>query len=81
MRTQNLHGCKSDSRLAELFDSFRRRRVFAACVQETWRDDKEDLVDGGNLLVSVDLPSAQQQQSRRSRFTVHRDVARAGGGS
>ena len=62
MWTQNLHGCKSDSRLAELFDTFRRRRVYAACVQETWRNEKEDLVDGGSLLLSVGLPSAQQSR-------------------
>ena len=60
--TQNLRGLKSTARLAELFDSFRRRRVFAACVQETWRVDKDDLHDGGCALVSVGLTDAEQSR-------------------
>ena len=60
--TQNLRGLKSTARLAELFDSFRRRHVFAACVQETWRVDKDDLHDGGCALVSVGLTDAEQSR-------------------
>ena len=60
--SQNLQGCKSTSCLAQLFDTFRRRRVFAACVQETWRVGEEDLLDGGCSLVSVGLSDAEQSR-------------------
>lgn len=35
--SQNTRGLKSDDRVMELFMSLKKRRVFAACLQETWR--------------------------------------------
>ena len=60
--TQNLCGLKSDWRLEELFDSFRRRRLFAACLQETWRCGSEDLVNGDCKLIMTGLSRAEQSR-------------------
>lgn len=74
--SQNLHGLKSIGRLEEFFDTFRRRRVFAACVQETWRVGSEDLVNGDCVLLSVGL--SETEQSTRGSQGVGVVLSRAG---
>ena len=39
MFSQNCRGMKSRDRELEFWDGFRRRNAFAACLQETWRED------------------------------------------
>ena len=41
--SQNTRGLKSDDRIHELFTTLTRRKIFAACIQETWRTGKETL--------------------------------------
>ena len=39
--SQNLLGLKSEARLEEFFFSLRKRKLLAACIQETWRHGSE----------------------------------------
>jgi len=41
--TQNCRGLKKDEDFEDLFSSMRSENVFAACLQETWRDGLEML--------------------------------------
>ena len=41
--SQNLLGLKSEARLEEFFFSLRKRKLLAACIQETWRHGSEIL--------------------------------------
>ena len=61
--TQNCLGLKTDERLEELFGALSRRRIFAACLQETWRVGEEQRSRNGSLLLTVGL--SKDQQSRR----------------
>ena len=64
--TQNLRGCRSGARLEERWDALRNRHVFAACVQEAWRNGEENVErDGGHFLGSG--LSAHDQSRRGSQ--------------
>ena len=53
--SQNLRGLKSEVRLEELFTYILRFGVFAACLQETWRFENEDLQNSGCVLLTAGL--------------------------
>ena len=36
--SHNLRGLKSDDRIDEIFNAIKSRNIFAACIQETWRE-------------------------------------------
>ena len=65
--TQNLRGLKTETRLEELFAYVQRSDVFAACVQETWRPDSEQLQNGPCLLLCTGLKSEQLRGKRGSQ--------------
>ena len=65
--TQNLRGLKTETRLEELFDYVRRYGVFAACIQETWRPDSEQLENGSCLLLCTGLKAEQLKGKRGSQ--------------
>lgn len=65
--TQNLRGLKTETRLEELFAYVQRSGVFAACVQETWRPDSEQLQNGPCLLLCTGLKSEQLRGKRGSQ--------------
>ena len=65
--TQNLRGLKTETRLEELFAYVQRSGVFAACVQETWRPDSEQLHNGPCLLLCTGLKSEQLKGKRGSQ--------------
>ena len=53
--SQNLRGLKSEVRLEELFTYILRFGVFAACLQETWRFENEELQNSGCVLLTAGL--------------------------
>ena len=55
--SQNARGLKSDERLEELFLSMEKRKVFASCIQETWRTGMEILEHGQCKLITGGLGS------------------------
>ena len=63
--SQNVCGLKQDEHVEGLFSAVHDRRIFAACVQETWRDGCEDRVRSGALFLGIGLNYNSPQQSRR----------------
>jgi len=57
--SQNCRGLKTTGHVSELIAVLRRRRVFAACLQETWREGAEELLEEGWLFVGS-APAAQR---------------------
>ena len=49
--SQNVRGLKKDERIEELMTSMKRRKCFAACIQETWRSGKDVLEHGAARLL------------------------------
>ena len=66
--SQNLRGLKSDVRLEELFSYILRLGVFAACLQETWRFENEDLQNSGCILLTAGLK--RDEEVRRGSLGV-----------
>ena len=54
--SQNVRGLKSSARLEEVFSYILRLGVFAACLQETWRSDIENLEKSNCALLDAGLP-------------------------
>ena len=65
--SHNLRGLKSESRLEELFSYMITFGVFAACVQETWRFDIENLQNEGCVLLTAGLSSNETVNKRGSQ--------------
>ena len=61
--SQNCRGLKNDSNLLLFMGSLSKRKVFAACIQETWRSGSEEWVHDGNTLIMYGLD--RDKQSRR----------------
>ena len=61
--SQNVRGLKSDERVEEICSSMNQRRIFATCVQETWRSDKEALQHGNCCILATGLK--RENNSRR----------------
>ena len=57
--SQNCRGLKTATRKTELLGVLRRIRAFAACLQETWREAIEELLEDGWLFVGS-APAAQR---------------------
>ena len=72
--TQNLRGLKTETRLEELFAYVQRSGVFAACVQETWRPDSEQLQNGPCLLLCTGLKSCYALVSNQSSSETNEDL-------
>ena len=51
--SQNVQGIKSSTQIEELVHAFSRRKLFAACLQETWREGSEPLVQDGVRIIPV----------------------------
>ena len=68
--SQNVCGLKQDEHVEGLFSAVHDRRIFAACVQETWRDGCEDRVRSGALFLGIGLNYNSPQQSRRGSQVV-----------
>ena len=56
--SQNCRGLKTSTRKTELISVLRWRRAFAACLQETWREATEELLEDGWLFIGS-APAAQ----------------------
>jgi len=56
--SQNCRGLKTSTRKTELISVLRWRRAFAACLQETWREATEELLEDGWLFIGS-APTAQ----------------------
>ena len=55
--SQNVRGLKRHEKKDELFQHLRRRRPFAALLQETWLTGDETLESEGYTLIFSGLPS------------------------
>jgi len=62
--TQNCRGLKEDENFEDLFSSMRDEGVFAACLQETWREGLEQLDRPG--LGAIMLAGKRSQSGRGS---------------
>ena len=51
--SQNVQGMKSSEHIEMLVHAFSRRGLFAACLQETWREGSEQLVLDGVHIISI----------------------------
>ena len=63
--SQNCRGLKKDEDLEELYDSLIGEEIFAACLQETWREGVEKLERSGKV-VKLLLVGKKQQEGRGS---------------
>ena len=59
--SQNVQGVKSYTPIEELVHSFNRRKLFAACLQETWRTGNEQIEQDGVRIIAAGL----LEQTRR----------------
>ena len=62
--SQNCRGLKTDGRIDELVHVLQERRAFLACVQETWRYGKDDVVCNGWTFLGI---GPEQQRGRGSQ--------------
>ena len=62
--SQNLLGLKSEERIEELLHSFRKRKLLAACIQETWRHGTDTLQNEDCLIHLSGLPKDQMKSNR-----------------
>ena len=53
--SQNVRGLKSCEKIEEICSSMNQRKVFAACIQETWRCNKEILEHNSFTILSTGL--------------------------
>jgi len=51
---------KSEERIEELCTALRKRQIFAACIQESWRS-------GNELIVTTGLPKEMNKSNRGSQ--------------
>jgi len=65
--SQNVRGIKSNDRIEELVQIFATSNAFAACLQETWRFNKEQLELGEFRLVTSGLNRENQNGKRGSQ--------------
>ena len=61
--SQNVRGLKSDERMEEICSSMNRRKIFATCMQETWRSGNEALQHGNCCILATGLKA--ENNSRR----------------
>ena len=62
--SQNVQGIKKSSHIEELIHSFNRRKLFAACLQETWRTGNEQFEQDGVRVIAAGL---EEQTGRGSQ--------------
>ena len=62
--SQNLLGLKSEEIIEELLHSFRKRKLLAACIQETWRHGTDTLQNEDCLIHLSGLPKDQMKSNR-----------------
>ena len=65
--SQNVRGLKSVERLEELFTALKRRNIFAACIQETWRTGTSTLEHGKSRLILAGLDPTAVRGNRGSQ--------------
>ena len=61
--SQNVRGLKSCERIEEVCSSMHQRKIFATCVQETWRSNSEVLQHGNCCILATGLKP--ENNSRR----------------
>ena len=62
--SQNLLGLKSEERVEELFYTFKKRKLFCLCVQETWRSGRKCLENEGSMLLLSGLEEDEMRTNR-----------------
>ena len=62
--SQNLLGLKSEERVEELFYTFKKRKLFCLCVQETWRSGRKCLENEGSMLLLSGLEENEMRTNR-----------------
>ena len=62
--SQNVQGLKSEERIEELCSALRKRKTFAACIQETWRSNKELLKNRDYMFITNGLPKEKNLSNR-----------------
>ena len=64
-----MQGLGSEAKLYELFDTIKRRQVFAMCVQETWREGKgkQTLKQDGMVAILAANEKKKEGKGRRAR--------------
>jgi len=67
--SHNARGLKTDDKINELSTIITRRCYFAACIQETWRSDTEEIESGGNRFIFKGLDK-NSVKSRRGEQGV-----------
>ena len=65
--SQNVRGLKSGERLDELFRSVQKAKIFAACIQETWRSGNEILKYESSQIVLSGLEESVVRGKRGSQ--------------
>ena len=63
--SQNCRGLKRDEDFEEMYKSFDDEKIFAACLQETWREGIEQLGRTGKVIKTI-LAGKTQQTGRGS---------------
>ena len=65
--SQNVQGIKSEERIEELCSTLRKRKIFAACIQETWRSGNNMLLNAEFVIVTNGLPKDKNTSNRGSQ--------------
>ena len=60
--SQNCRGLKRDEDFEEMYKSFDDEKIFAACLQETWREGIEQLGRTGKVIKTILAGKTQQQE-------------------
>ena len=62
--SQNVQGLKSEEKIEELCLSLRKRKIFAACIQETWRSESKLLENREFTIITNGLPKENNTSNR-----------------